>query len=45
MIGRTQYNASDFVWVQIALDIPRTVDAQGSHTGTVWIHLEADTNS
>ena len=44
--GRTASNASDFVWVQIAIDIPSTnVDGSGLHTGTVWIHFEADTAS
>jgi len=43
--GRTQYNASDFVWVQIALDIPNYVNTTGLHTGTIWIHFEAETAS
>jgi len=33
---------SDFVWVQIILDIPTQVDAIGPHTGTIWIHMEAE---
>ena len=41
--NRTASNASDFVWVQIAIDIPSAVDAAGAHTGTIWIHFEADT--
>jgi len=44
MMGRTAYNASDFVWIQIAIDIPSTVDASGLHSGTIWIHFTADTN-
>lgn len=36
---------SDFVWVQIAIDIPETADAIGLHTGTIWIHFEADSLS
>ncbi len=35
---------SDFVWIQITLDIPETADALGSHTGTIWIHLESETD-
>jgi len=38
-------NASDFVWVQIAIDIPNNVDIAGPHTGTIWIHFMADTKS
>jgi len=33
---------SDFVWVQVSIEIPDTVDALGAHTGTIWIHLESD---
>jgi len=40
MSGRTISNASDFVWVQISL---RLSDATNSDTGTIYIHLEADT--
>ena len=29
---------SDFVWVQLTLDIPATADELGTHTGTIWIH-------
>ena len=35
-------NIADFVWVQIAIDIPATADELGLHTGTIWIHLESD---
>jgi len=35
-------NLSDFVWVQITIDIPNTADRIGLHTGTIWIHLESD---
>lgn len=45
MMGRTVNNASDFVWVQIAMDIPYTVDSSGIHSGTIWVHFEADTTS
>lgn len=45
MMGRNSSNASDFVWVQIAIDILNEVNASGLHTGTMWIHFEADTNS
>ena len=39
--GRTVNNASDFVWVQISLDI--SSNPTGSATGTIWIHFEAST--
>ena len=45
MMNRTVYNASDFVWVQIAIDIPNNVDVAGLHTGTIWVHYEANTNA
>jgi hypothetical protein len=32
---------SDFVWVQISIDIPASPDTGGSHTGAIWIHFEA----
>jgi len=32
---------SDFVWVQIGIEIPGTVDILGLHSGTIWIHLES----
>jgi hypothetical protein len=35
---------SDFVWVQITMDIPEVVQKNGIYTGTIWIHLEKDTN-
>ena len=44
MFGRTTSNASDYVWIQIAIDIPEGIDASGYHSGTIWIHLEADTS-
>ena len=34
---------SDFVWVQITLDIPASVQMIGTYTGTIWVHLESDT--
>ena len=36
---------SDFVWVQISIDIPASPDTGGSHTGTIWIHFEASATS
>jgi len=36
---------SDFVWVQIQLNIPETADHLGLHTGTIWIHFESDTQT
>jgi len=32
---------SDFVWVQISIDIPASPDQGGAHTGAIWIHFEA----
>ena len=45
MMNRTVYNASDFVWVQVAIDIPNNVDTAGLHTGTIWIHFKASTTA
>ena len=36
---------SDFVWIQVGLEIPETVDLLGEHSGTIWIHLEAETQN
>ncbi|MEF8879872.1 MAG: hypothetical protein V5A64_05730 [Candidatus Thermoplasmatota archaeon] len=33
---------SDFVWIQIAVDIPEIADSVGLHTGTVWVHLQSE---
>lgn len=33
---------SDYVWVQIAIDIPETADSLGIHTGTIWLHFESE---
>lgn len=33
---------SDFVWVQISLNIPENPAAGGAQTGKIWIHFEAD---
>jgi len=35
-------NISDYVWVQVTLDIPGTVQTIGTYTGTIWIHLESE---
>lgn len=47
-ISRNNTNAvsglSDFVWVQIAVDIPSTADSLGLHTGTIWVHLKSETD-
>ena len=45
MMGRTAQNASDFVWIQVAIDIPNNVDIAGLHTGTIWIHFKASTTA
>ena len=36
-------NASDFVWVQISLDIPSDPTGLDAVTGTMWIHFETTT--
>ena len=33
-------NVSDFVWVQVTMDITETVEMISTYTGTIWIHLE-----
>ena len=33
---------SDFVWVQIAVIIPDSIEGISAHTGTIWIHLKSD---
>jgi len=35
-------NVSDFVWVQIEIEIPDTIESMGTHSGTIWIHLTSD---
>ena len=35
-------SVSDFVWVQITVDIPDSIEGTGSHSGTIWIHLESE---
>lgn len=42
--NRTTNNASDFVWFQIAMDIPDYVNTSGLHSGWIYIHFEADFN-
>lgn len=34
-------NASDFVWVQISLDIPADPTGADTVTGTIWIHFQS----
>ena len=41
--GKTADNASDFVWIQVAIDIPNDVDGSGLHTGNIEVHFKADT--
>ena len=36
-------NASDFVWVQISIDIPSDPTGLDAITGTMWIHFQATT--
>ena len=43
--NRTANNASDFVWVQIAIELPTTPDIAGIHSGSIYFHFEADTIS
>jgi len=33
---------SDYVWVQVELNIPPSVDAKDVHTGSIHIHFESD---
>jgi len=33
---------SDFVWVQVSINIPASADQTGIHDGTIWIHFKAD---
>jgi hypothetical protein len=35
--------ASDFVWVQVSIDLPALVDREYFTGGTIWIHFEATT--
>jgi len=35
-------NVSDYVWVQITLDIPPVPDFAGPHSGTIFIYFETD---
>ncbi len=35
---------SDFVWVQVSIDIPAAPDAGGAHTGYIWIHFQASSS-
>lgn len=32
----------DYVWVQITIDIPESIQETGTHSGTIWIHLKSD---
>jgi hypothetical protein len=32
---------SDFVWVQVSIDIPASPDAGGTHSGSIWFHFES----
>ncbi len=33
---------SDYVWVQVGVDIPATVDDASLHSGIIWIHFESE---
>jgi len=35
-------NLSDFVWVQITVSIPESIESTGGREGTIWIHLESE---
>ena len=37
-------SVSDFVWVQVSIDIPADAVDDGVHSGVVWIHFEASTH-
>ena len=41
--GRTLNNASDFVWVQISINVPAGA-VGGGHTGAVEVHFESGTH-
>lgn len=43
MDGRTVDNASDYVWIQVAIDIPSDIVDSGLHTGTIEVHFKAVT--
>ena len=34
---------SDFIWIQISIDIPSNVDVGGNHYGTIEVHFKANT--
>jgi len=38
-------NFSDYVWVQIVITIPDSIEGAGTHSGTIWIHLESEVGS
>jgi len=35
-------NTSDYVWVQVEINVPDWIDALNEHSGTLYIHFEAD---
>jgi len=37
-------NVSDFVWVQVAIDIPAIVDSGGPYSGIITIYFESETH-
>jgi hypothetical protein len=39
-----QSDVSDYVWVQVQMDIPAYVDAMGPHSGIIWINFQSDTH-
>ena len=34
---------SDFIWVQVSIDIPSAADVRGNHFGTIEVHFKANT--
>ncbi|MCK4365924.1 MAG: hypothetical protein KAW45_07725 [Thermoplasmatales archaeon] len=38
-------SVSDYVWVQITITIPDSIQSTGTHTGTIWIYLESEAGS
>ena len=44
--SRNETNASsshsDFVWVQVEIEVPASADFSGLHEGTIYVHFQAD---
>jgi hypothetical protein len=42
--GQAVNGTSDFVWVQISIDLPLAPAEGGAHTGSIYFHFEANRN-